>query len=62
MKNKIIAQDKEHLQRLIDQEMKENGNKCDLNHLDVSNITDMLDLFKHSKFNGNISQWDVLWF
>jgi len=32
---------------------------ADLNHLDVSLITDMDFLFRDSDFQGNISEWDV---
>ncbi len=59
MKTKIIAKNTEHLKDLIKQEIKENGLHCDLNHIDVSQITDMNDLFCGTKFNGDISQWDV---
>jgi surface protein len=58
----IIAQDKEHLIKLIEQEMKLNGNNCDLNHINISKITNMHTLFSVKpleKFNGNISRWDV---
>jgi surface protein len=59
MKDKIVAKDKKHLKKIIQNEIKLNGNDCDLNHIDVSNVTDMSSLFCKSEFNGNISQWDV---
>ena len=47
------------LQDLIRREMEQHGNQCDLNHIDVSFFTDFSYLFESSKFNGNISKWNV---
>ncbi len=59
MKPTITPRNKFHLRVLIQTEINENGYKCNLNHIDVSNITDMRDLFSFSEFNGDISKWNV---
>jgi len=59
MKQKIIAKDWDDLVSLIEEELKTNGNQCDLNHIDVSNIISMDRLFEDLIFNGDISQWDT---
>jgi surface protein len=55
----IVALNREHLINLIDAAMWTSGPNCDLNFIDVSNVTMMFDLFKCSSFNGNIDNWDV---
>ena len=56
---KVVAKDKEHLEKLIEAAIKKNGVKCDLNFIDVSKVQNMSQMFALSKFNGDISQWDV---
>ena len=63
---------KEELVNIIIAEIEANGPDCSLNHIDVSNITDMSYLFiggdtkqnqiEHpilSEFDGDISEWNV---
>ena len=50
---------KDELLELINQLIKERGNEADLNDIDTSEITDMSYMFNYSKFNGDISNWDV---
>ena len=58
---------KEELIEIIKVEVEKKGWNCSLNHIDVSKITDMSNLFSINpyegynldKFNGDISSWDV---
>ena len=52
------AHNKKELQDLIKKRIECDGVNADLNDIDVSQITDMSELFD-SKFNGDISGWDV---
>ena len=64
---KYHPETKSELVEMIKDEVKKNGWECDLNHIDVSQITDMSYLFSShqvsgfglSDFNGDISRWDV---
>ena len=50
---------REELKYLVEKLIEKRGNEADLNDIDVSQITDMNGLFAWSKFNGNISKWNV---
>ena len=43
-----------HMPRLI---VARDGAGCDLNYIDVSGVTDFVDIFTKSPFNGKIEQW-----
>ena len=47
------------LKEIIRRRVKEQGQNCDLNDIDVSRIVDMSRLFNNTLFNGDISSWDV---
>ena len=44
---------------IILKRIKDEGNEVDLNDIDVSEITDMSNLFERTDFNGDVSNWDV---
>ena len=50
---------KKELMEIIREIIAEKGPNCDLNFIDVSNITDMSYLFWTTKFDGDISKWDT---
>lgn len=53
----IVAKNKEHLRELILQDIYLYGNDCDLNYIDVSQITDISGIFNHSEFKGDLENW-----
>ena len=56
---KYSPETKEELREIIEQRIKDEGREVDLNDIDVSEITDMSELFMYLDFNGDISTWDV---
>lgn len=55
----LFPKTKIELRRMISNAIKEKGYECSLNHIDVSEITDMSYMFYCSKFNGDISKLNV---
>lgn len=55
----IRATDRLHLSELIGQAQSEQGVNADLNHIDITAITDLSHLFFNTVFNGDISCWDT---
>lgn len=55
----FIKANNNNIKQILLGEIRRLGNNADLNHIDVSNVTDMRALFLHSPFNGDISKWDV---
>ena len=59
VKPRVTPKDKKELRLIVKDTIEKEGNRCDLNFIDTSKITDMNGLFANSKFNGDISKWDV---
>lgn len=55
-KSAVIVHDLEELRGLVTASILLEDCMCDLNHFDVSRVTDMSGLFENSKFNGSIAQ------
>lgn len=51
--------DRMTLSTLVRKEIARNGTHCSLNHIDVSEMTDMSYMFHDLDFQGDISQWNV---
>ena len=71
---KVIARDRDHLLELIEETFEKEGKNCDLSFIDVSQVTDMHDLFagegpilnldtgeeeERIPFDLGIGNWDV---
>ena len=55
---RIVADDS-NIYDIVSEELEKLGDRANLNHIDVSQVTNMEDLFYESNFNGDISKWDV---
>lgn len=57
--NSTIKATDETIKEIVEGEIKRLGRFGDLNHIDVSDVTNMDSLFYNSDFNGDISGWKV---
>lgn len=59
----LFPKDQRELEKMIKDEIQKNGIRCSLNHIDVSKVKSMMNLFNEGgrgiRFNGDISEWDV---
>jgi surface protein len=53
------VRDTKELLNIIDNFSKQFGNKCNLNWIDTTAITNMNSLFSFTEFDGDISKWNV---
>ena len=56
---KYFPQNTDELKRIVKNLIKKRGSEANLNDIDVSNIDDLTFVFQGTKFNGDISYWDV---
>ena len=54
-----FPKDKDELEELIKNIIKERGNEGDFNDIDTSEVTAMYNMFNNARFNGDISLWDT---
>lgn len=57
--NTVRADSHEELRRVVKDCIRTHGSGCDLNHIDVSGITDFTYIFFATDFHGDVSEWDV---
>jgi hypothetical protein len=62
-KHTLFPKNQPELEQMIKDEIQKNGIRCSLNHIDVSKVKSMINLFNEGgrgiRFNGDISEWDV---
>ena len=57
--SQLIKATDDTIWEIVQNEIKKLGNRANLNHIDVSEVTKMNFFFNESKFNGDISKWNV---
>ena len=59
MKVTTVKASQSIINRTVNRSIKVLGDKCNLNFIDTESVTDMSFMFDSSKFNGDISNWNV---
>lgn len=59
MPKKLIATDRQHLAYLVDRSIERDGLECNLNYIDVSQISLFIRTLAIEGFNGDVSKWNV---
>jgi surface protein len=59
MQRSTIIATNDSIRQIVKDEISKYGEDADLNHIDVSKVTNMVWVFNGSAFNGDISKWDV---
>ena len=54
-----IVATNETIKKIVWDAIEEHGSNVNLNNVDVSNVTDMKDVFSLTGFTGDVSEWDV---
>lgn len=54
-----VALDNKHLRKLVTHHIDRHGARCDLNHIDVSQVNDFTGVFANTAFDGDISKWNM---
>lgn len=57
--NHTIKATNQTIHSIVKDELQMLGLAADLNHIDVSEVTDMSFMFSNSKFTGDISKWKL---
>ena len=55
----IVEASQSVIRNIINRSINILGDKCNLNFIDTESVTDMSFMFDSSKFNGDISNWNV---
>lgn len=55
----VVARNTEHLKELVNAEIALHGIRCDLNHIDISQLDSLYAVFQDSPFDGDISRWNT---